>query len=761
MPEYKFEPGMHYSQQGREYVIEGRLPNNEIQVRDLVTTQFMVKPVDALVASLFDGSLEIIGFDNNYPFLKEKISKSHVNDISHLDDDDPRKKETLRRWAYVMEIKTRKVNKFTPGSLVPISEDVHKRINDPKRVPSWSSLNRWYKDWSAAGEDIRALVPAFEARGNGNHKYAGNRLDKYDERDVEKADEVADIVEKFVRSKYLQRGGPTVASLKDTIEGYINEINLRRKEIDRLPIPHVNSLYSYIKTLDPYEVDKARHGKRYAEHKWRTNQQGPRPSRPLERVQFDHTRMDMLVVDTKTRLPLGRPWLTTLIDVYTKMLLGMYISFTPPSYLAVMQCLIHAIRPKTYIRNLYPSIKHSWPAYGIPELITVDNAKEFYCKDFRDACLQLGVEVEYAPRRAAWYKGSMERFYGTTNEQLWHEMPGTTFSNVLDKKDYDPSKHAVISLDATLAVAHIWIVDIYHQKVHRGIQDIPFLRWSESIKTWPPNLPSRKEELEILLGYKDERSIGPSGIEFNSLYYNCKELGLLRRYFKRGQKAQFKFDPNDISIIYVCDKSQDKYLPVPALDQDYTKGLTLWQHLVIRNFARKMVQSQVDRASLCLAKSLIQEIVDEEIRTSKQIAGSVKLARYLNLGQPNYASLVEEVDETEMDDETELINQNLSHRRGISDIGNALVLDQDTHIQADESPQPECALVGDSIVSVDSKDTQQQASQEETGVTTNRHAHGGKTKARNGAEQKSSVVNDEDDNELDETGWGADYNLPV
>lgn len=84
-----------------------------------------------------------------------------------------------------------------------------------------------------------------------------------------------------------------------------------------------------------------------------------------------------MVVDTETRLPLGRPMLTTIIDVYTKMIVGMYLSFHGEGALSVMQCLLHAIRPKSYIKSKYPFLEHDWPAYGIPEVIVTDNGNGF------------------------------------------------------------------------------------------------------------------------------------------------------------------------------------------------------------------------------------------------------------------------------------------------------------------------------------------------------------------------------------------------
>jgi putative transposase len=479
-----------------------------------------------------------------------------------------------------------------------------------------------------------------------------------------------------------------------------------------------------------------------------------------------------LVIDTRTKLPLGRPWLTSLIDVHTKMIVGIYVSFTPPSYLAVMRCLLHAIRSKTYIRNKYPRIEHPWPTYGIPEVLVVDNAKEFYSKDFKDACVELGIEVEYAPRGAAWFKNNKERFYRTLNDALLHELPGTTFSNVVDKKDYNPKKHAVVTIDALLEALHVWIVDIYHQKVHRGIKDVPFRRWNEAIIEWPPNLPPRNGQLEIVLGHIDERSISSSGIEFYGLFYNCKDLGLIRRHIRSGEKARIKYDPDDISFLYVFDKQRGRYLPVPALDQDYTKGLTMWQHLVIRNFARKQAQTYVDREALCRAKAYLQEIIDSEILSSKKLAGKGKTARYLNIGQPNYAELVSgdvdagsiaTHDAKEFSQLTQVIG-NTSGEVGVSDIGNALNAISAVADSNDNGLRDTATIMKGSPYTTSANPEGSQNDETRVGGNVGRREANepGKTSRKSRSKSLNTVIDDEeDDSDHSLAGWSADYDLPM
>jgi hypothetical protein len=89
-------------------------------------------------------------------------------------------------------------------------------------------------------------------------------------------------------------------------------------------------------------------------------------------------------------------------------------------------------------------------------------------------------------------------------------------------------------------------------------------------------------------------------------------------------------------MIYVLDELNCKFLPVPALDQGYTHHLTVWQHHIIRRYARQCVQTHVDLAALCRAKDLIQQIVEGERLLEKNIGGMQGIAHYLNIGQPNY-----------------------------------------------------------------------------------------------------------------------------
>jgi putative transposase len=334
------------------------------------------------------------------------------------------------------------------------------------------------------------------------------------------------------------------------------------------------------------------------------------------------------VVDDNTMLPLGRPTITTALDEYTRCPTGFYAGFEPPSCLAVLRCLKHAILPKTYLAREYPSVKNHWDCYGVPETIVVDNPPEFHSIHFERACLQIGADIQYAKVRVPWYKGKLERFQGTMNHDLLHGKPGTTFSNVLERDEYDPTKQAVILLSTFRVMLHKWIIDSYLQTPHRGIRDIPAQRWQADTSALPPPLPPSANSLDIVLGMTAQRVAFHYGIELAGLKYNCLELGELRRQLGSTVKLDLTFDPADLGHINVLNPLNGTYVYVPALDQAYAKGLSLWQNKVVRRYAQQQLNDRTDIVALAQAKAEIRALVERDFNR-KTTSGRKRQARFL------------------------------------------------------------------------------------------------------------------------------------
>lgn len=193
-------------------------------------------------------------------------------------------------------------------------------------------------------------------------------------------------------------------------------------------------------------------------------------------MQVDHTVVDVMVVDERDRQPIGRPYLTAAIDVFSRCLPGLVVTLEPPSAVSVGLCLAKVCSDKRpWLLSL--GVEADWPMSGKPHQLYVDNASEFKSEALRRGCEQHGIELAYRPAGQPHYGGIVERVIGTAMTAV-HELPGTTFSNPVERGSYDADRLAVL----TLRELEQWLVlavASYHGTVHSGLGMTPAGRWAE------------------------------------------------------------------------------------------------------------------------------------------------------------------------------------------------------------------------------------------------------------------------------------------
>jgi len=371
----------------------------------------------------------------------------------------------------------------------------------------------------------------------------------------------------------------------------VREANRGRPATDPLPLPGRSTIYRRVGAEGAVAILRRRPGpgeRRAGAGVW----PGPRVGRPLERVELDHTVLDLIVVDEEERLPIGRPTVTLALDVYSGFPAGIHVGFEAAGYGAAMRCLLHAILPKEDARARYGTA-HPWPVYGLPEVLVVDHAPHLVGGDLEDACGQLGIRLEPAPVKRPWFKGAIERQFRTHNTGLVHGLPGTTFSTVLARGEYDAAGMACISLARFREILHVYLLDVYGQDWNRGVEGVPAQRWAAAVAGgWTPALHHDAEEMRLLLGRGAVRTIQRAGIDHLSLRYQSRELDALRRALPAGTPVALKYDPEDLGALHVQmpaaqrDPEGPAWLRVPALHQEYANGLSLWKHRVIQGQAR-------------------------------------------------------------------------------------------------------------------------------------------------------------------------------
>ena len=199
----------------------------------------------------------------------------------------------------------------------------------------------------------------------------------------------------------------------------------------------------------------------------------PMPDAPLGVVQIDHTKVDLILVDDISRQPVGRPWITLAIDIFSRMIAGFYVSFDPPGAMAMGLCVAHAMLPKTtWLAKC--GIPTPWPIghCGHIQMLHLDNAKEFHGTMRDRACQNYGIELHWRPVRKPWYGGHIERWMGTFAQEL-KSLPGATFSSPAERGAYDSEGQAALTLAEFETWLATFITQVYHQRVHCALGVVP------------------------------------------------------------------------------------------------------------------------------------------------------------------------------------------------------------------------------------------------------------------------------------------------
>jgi len=486
---------------------------------------------------------------------------------------------------------------------------------------SRTSVERYLRAFEASGGDIRALAPARTRADAGRSGLGG---------------EVEEVIQGVLGECRVAPAQRTVRDVYFMVVERVRVRNQGRAPEERLALPGVSTIGRRVRAAGVAAVLRRwpGPGERRAAEGVRP---GPRAGRPLERVELDHTVLDLIVVDEEDRLPIGRPTVTLALDVYSGLPAGLYVGFEPAGYGAAMRCLLHAILPKEDARARYGTT-HAWPVYGLPETLVVDREPHLVSGDLGDACGPLGIHLDPTPVRRPWFKGAIERQFRTHNTGLVHGLPGTTFSNVLARGEYDVEGLACISLTRFREMLHVYLLDVYGQEWNRGVEGVPAQRWAAAVAGgWTPALHHDAEEMRLLLGRSAVRTIQRAGIDHLSLRYQSAELEALRRALPGGTPVALKYDPEDLGALHVQIPLAQRgggpaWLRGPAQHQAYARGLSLWKHRVIQGQARVERGRAVSVEALAEAKGRIQKVVEEEFRRTRRGRRRVAGARYLGVG---------------------------------------------------------------------------------------------------------------------------------
>lgn len=290
---------------------------------------------------------------------------------------------------------------------------------------------------------------------------------------------------------------------------------------------------------------------------------------PGSKYQIDATVADVYLVSRHNRdWIIGRPVIYLVIDVFTRMVTGLYVGLEGPSWIGAMMALANAASDKVqfckeYGKNITAA---DWPCNHIPEAILGDRG-EMESKQVDTLINSLHVRIENTPPYRADLKGIVEQHFHTLDAKVKPLVPGHINIDFRERggKDYrldaklDIQQFTYIIICCILAHNNNHWMDNYirtDDMIADDVDPIPLELWKWGITHRSGILRSFPEDIvKLNLMPTDSASITEKGIKYKKMYYSCnkaiEELWFETARNKESLKKDISCDPRNMNFIYI------------------------------------------------------------------------------------------------------------------------------------------------------------------------------------------------------------------
>jgi putative transposase len=348
-----------------------------------------------------------------------------------------------------------------------------------------------------------------------------------------------------------------------------------------------SSVYAIVRAIDPALQVLAHAGSRVYQEMYDLLYL-QEVERPNERWQADHCLLNIWLVTDQGKA--ARPYLTIILDEYSRAIMGYRLSFDAPSAYQTGLALRQAIWKKEDGR---------WPAFGIPETLYTDHGSDFTSQRMEQVAAQLSMQLIFSQVGRPRGRGKIERFFRTVRQMVLPSLPGYLprerrgFRSARKKRQRTAALEGQAKRQARMTLAEFeahfrtWVLETYHHRRQSRLSGTPLARWQEG--NWLPRPPKSLSDLDLLLLREaTTRQVQQEGIRFQGYrYLDVKLAGCVR------STVVIYYDPLDLRTItvYTSDGPTEERFLCQARCQDLgEEKVSLKELVTARNAERKELQ---------------------------------------------------------------------------------------------------------------------------------------------------------------------------
>jgi hypothetical protein len=418
---------------------------------------------------------------------------------------------------------------------------------------------------------------------------------------------------------------------------------------------------------------------------------------PGSRYQIDATVADIYLVSRYNRIwIIGRPVVYLIVDVFSRMVVGVYVGLEGPSWLGAMMALTNVAANKVIFCKEYgiSITEEDWACHHLPDAILGDRG-EMESRMVETLIANLNVRIENAAPYRGDLKGIVERHFRTIHQKVKPFMPGYVIPDANKRlgKDYrldaklDIYQFTEIIIHSALHHNNGQYLESYDRDATLVSEDVPAIPvelWKWGIQNRSGRLRSFPEDIvKLNLMPTDFARIAEDGIRFKKMRYSC-EKAIRENWFeqarikKRTEQIEVSYDPRNTDYLYIKSQggrsfekcylldSEERYMNKSVAEVEYLIEYEKYQEQ--RHTGDKQ-QSKVDLAAniegvVRIAEEMTDQVQDKTASKASRIANiksnrsfernSLREEQAFELDKPTPESgAIQSIKSHVVDDETE------------------------------------------------------------------------------------------------------------